>query len=199
MGGIDYEKDIWNSGGILLLLIVGIGGGSSSKKLNENTIKLYTVSFNSDETVDLEPVILDKYIEEDGNLQMQSILQQLADELSQKKFHGLEIEIIEIQSIDGLEVASVSLVENDNKNLDEVMSMYDSNGEYLSWYKFAQGSTGSQCTLKSIRETLLQKYYQGKWIDGLKLLYNGEEDMIFGHILNLGEKFSGVGKLIIAL
>lgn len=174
-------------GGILLLLIVGIGCGSLSKKLNENTIKLYTVSFNSDETVDIESVILDKYIEEDGNLQMQSILQQLADELSQKKFHGLKIEIIEIQSVDGLEVASVNLVENDNKNLDEVMSMYSSNGEYLSWYNFAQGSTGSQCTLNSIRETLLQEYYQGKWIDGLKLLYNGEEDMVFGHIELRGE------------
>lgn len=175
-------------GGILLLLIVGIGCGSSSKKLNENTLKLHTVSFNGDESVDIEPVILDKSIQEDGNLQLQSILQQLADELSQKKFYGLEIDVIEIQSIDGREVASINLVEKHNKSLDEVMSMYsDSNGEYISWYKFAQGSTGSQCTLKSIKETLLQKYYVGKWIDGLKLLYNGAEDIVLGHIELDGE------------
>lgn len=173
--------------GILLILSAGIGCGSLDKKLNENTLKLYTVSFNGDETVDIEPILLDEDIDEDGNLQMQSILQQLADELSRKQFNGLKIEIKEIESIDGLDVAIVNLVENDNKNLDEVMSIYSSNGQYLSWYKFAQGSTGSQCTLNSIKETLLQEYYQGKWIDGLKLLYNGEEEIVFGHIELYGE------------
>ncbi len=171
------KRYLW--GVIVIVMLVGlIGCDKKTEEVSEDFFKFYTFCFQGDESVDIEPVMIDK------SLPVQDILQQLADTLSQKQFSGLKIKIVEIKLIEEKQIAIVDLQENESKNLDEVMKAYDeNNGEYTSWYSYAQGSTGALCTLKTIEETLLQEYASGiSWIEGIKLLYNGDEEEVFGHI-----------------
>lgn len=58
---------------------------------------------------------------------------------------------------------------------------------YDSWYDYFQGSYGGQHTAITLRETLLQPGYQGKWIDGIVFYYQGEPIEIWDHF-----NFSGI-------
>lgn len=164
---------------IIIIMLVGlIGCNKKSEEASEDFLKCYTFCFQGDESVDIEPVMIDR------SLPVKDMLQQLADTLSKRQFSGLKIKIVDIKLIEEKQIAIVDLQENENKSLDEVMKAYnENNGEYTSWYRYAQGSTGALCTLKTIEETLLQEYVSGiSWIEGIKLLYNGEEEEVFGHI-----------------
>ena len=50
-----------------------------------------------------------------------------------------------------------------------------------SWYPYFQGSFGAFSTKISIVETLLQRDFDGNWLDGIKLSYNGKFEE-FDHI-----------------
>lgn len=87
----------------------------------------------------------------------------LAIKLSDEIFQGKPIVLKEIVIEEGKKIAYFDL---QDKSKD--ISSPD------NWYSSFQGSAGAQSTLNSIVNTLLQKEFQGDWIDGIKLTYNGE-------------------------
>lgn len=104
---------------------------------------------------------------------VEEVLAAMAEELSKQVFEGLPIEIEGIEDIDGKKIAVINLVENENLD--------------IGWANnYLQGSTGAAITSLTLTETFLQKTYEGNWIDGIKILYQGEIPE-FDHMPELGQ------------
>lgn len=104
---------------------------------------------------------------------VQEVLEAMAEEISKQVFEGLPIEIEGIENIDGKKIAVINLVENENLD--------------IGWANnYLQGSTGAAITSLTLTETFLQKTYEGDWIDGIKILYQGEAPE-FDHMPELGQ------------
>ncbi|MGL4799373.1 MAG: hypothetical protein ACRCWY_08245 [Cellulosilyticaceae bacterium] len=119
---------------------------------------LYTRDVDSWEIIETEKVKVDK------NVSIEEKLQTLANALSKTEFDGLEIEVQDIKKINGDEIAMINL-----KDAGE--------GDNTWERKYFQGSAGGEITNTAIQETFLQKEMKEDWIDGIKILYNGEEMM----------------------
>jgi hypothetical protein len=105
-----------------------------------------------------------------SEMNIQEKVQHVADMLSQEAFDGLPIVVEEIKIIDGKAIAVVNLQDDHDKSWSSV---------------YFQGSAGGTITKESIVETLLQRDYTGEWIDGVVLVYNGNEEE-FDHIKLVG-------------
>lgn len=111
--------------------------------------------------------------EEEQVQDIESVLKSMAEELSKQVFEGLPIEVEGIENIEGKKIAIINLVENENLD--------------IGWSNnFLQGSTGAAITNLTLTETFLQKTYEGEWIDGIKILYQGEAPE-FDHMPDLGQ------------
>lgn len=102
-------------------------------------------------------------------------LEEVSKTLSTEVFEGLIISLKEIKTIDGKAVATFNLK--------------DVSGKDKAWGDtYFQGSTGGSATIMALTDTLLQKDYQGEWVDGVKFLYE-DQAIEFEHVESLGEIF----------
>ncbi|MGL4739151.1 MAG: bZIP transcription factor [Cellulosilyticaceae bacterium] len=92
-----------------------------------------------------------------------TILNALADTLSETNFEGLPIDVTEIKDVNGKKIAIIDLREDATKE--------------IGWMSaYFQGSTGGAMTASSICETFLQKELSKDvpWIDGIQIIYEGQ-------------------------
>lgn len=108
------------------------------------------------------------YISEETPLKQK--LDILADALSEAYFSSLPIEVLRIEELDKKKIAVVNLKEaSENKGKTDPK---DIKGK--TWaFQYMQGSTGGTVTQTTLIETMLQREYQGEWVDGVKFLYEG--------------------------
>lgn len=127
------------------------------KKVTEKIPKNITLHYVDDNT--LKPINSVK-VEIDDSKSLKDKLQLAANETSKRYFAGLPIEVKSISTTANGQIAIVNLKESpENKK---------------SWDKnFFQGSTGGSMTCALLKENLLQRKYEGKWIDGIQFTYEG--------------------------
>lgn len=102
-------------------------------------------------------------------------LEEVAKALGDDVFEELLITLKEVTTVDGKEIATFNLK--------------DVTGIEMAWGEsYFQGSTGGSATIMALTETLLQKDYQGEWVDGVKFLYE-DKSIEFEHVESLGDIF----------
>ena len=108
-------------------------------------------------------------LEEDQRMNQ---LKSIANSLSTNCFSGLPIEVIGIENINGKDIAIINLKES--KENEGIVDSQKAKGETWQW-QYMQGSAGGIITTISLEETILQREYTGKWIDGVEFLYNNNK------------------------
>lgn len=135
-------------------------------------LKLYTANVDTLAKEQIGKITVN--LDANGEIeQIEEVLDFMADELSKQVFEGLSIEIQELKNVAGKTIVVINLEENNNLGVG-----WESN--------FLQGSTGAAITDLTLRETFLQKEYEGKWIDGIQILYEGNTAE-FDHMPELGK------------
>lgn len=126
-------------------------------KVTEKISKNITLHYVDDNT--LKPINLVE-IEIDDSKSLKDKLQLAANETSKRYFAGLPIEVKSISTTANGQIAIVNLKESSENE--------------KAWNKnFFQGSTGGSMTSALLKENLLQRKYEGKWIDGIQFTYEG--------------------------
>lgn len=114
--------------------------------------------------------IAEVYVDQEAS--KEEILVELTKGLYEYVFK-LPVTFVGIETIFGQSVAVIDLKENTE------------NDSVMSWRSgYFQGSTGGAVTSVSLSETMLQKEYNGDWIDGVKFLYECEP-VAFEHVEGL--------------
>ena len=109
-----------------------------------------------------------------NSLPLKEKLEIAAAALSKDVFEGLGIEVSEITSEGGKQIATINLTEKDNE-------------QGMAWDTiYFQGSAGGSITLNSLRDTFLQGEYDGQWIDGVRFLYESQP-IEFEHVEGLSK------------
>ena len=185
--GFEMERSIREFIGITIIIVIlffAMSGISSlgKKEIDPETIgkfKIYSKDINTDKEIIVEEFGFYKDVDT-----IEKRLKIIASKLSDSEFKMLPIELIGIEEIDGKIIATFNLKENE-ENLNE--SDWTKYSE-PSWSKnFFQGSAGGSWTCYTLQTTMLQPEYDGKWIDGVRFLYNGEENKNFQHIEGLDQ------------
>ena len=138
---------------------------------------IYTIDVNTDEKVILKNIELEK------KLSVEEKLVELANEVSNDLFNSLPLELIEIKDIKEKSIAVFNF-EEVGKNAEKATLFQDYEGD--SWFQCFQGSAGGRVTEYTLIETLLQRNYEGEWIDGINFTYKGGS-VEFEHTPKLSE------------
>ncbi|HLF36108.1 MAG TPA: hypothetical protein VI583_17825 [Cyclobacteriaceae bacterium] len=121
--------------------------------------------------------VVDKKLLVPAEISLQNKIKILLDSMSSFYFHGLSIEIISIDSsINNQKILIINLKEKPNFRIPESL------GSYQTWYDYFQGSTGGMNTETILKESILQREYNREWIDGLRILYQGDSIGVWDHI-----------------
>lgn len=118
--------------------------------------KLYKSNENADGIVEVSVSNINYEKSVDYNLQ------ELANMVSKECFND-EV-TINVVDVDEENIATIDLI-------DEQV-----------WSSYFQGSAGAEMTREVLLSTFLQKDYDGEWIDGVKFLVDGQENLEFDHI-----------------
>ncbi len=121
-------------------------------------IQLVTMDVHTSESIPLGNVSIDKNNDIEENLEI------VIDKISELKFDDAPIELLKIEN----NIAYIDIRESDDKNY------WSSN--------YFQGSTGASITSFTLVENILQRNYQGEWIDGIYFSYEGKTDIEFDHL-----------------
>lgn len=124
--------------------------------------ELFIYAFN----VETEDIVIKDKFEVKKYIDLEQKLLLLSEKLSKENFEGKKIVLSEIKDENGSKIAYFDLRDSDEKD---------------SWNAYFQGSLGGFSTKLSIVETFLQRDFTGKWIDGIKISYNGSYQE-FDHI-----------------
>lgn len=141
---------------------------------SEEEFTLYSMDANSEEEVILGTIAINK------NITLKEKLEKLSEALSEEAFSSLPLNLMEIKNVDGKERAVFNFEEEGtNQNTDNFT-------EYIGkiWYGCFQGSTGGRITEYTLEETLLQRDYTDKWIDGIQFTYKNKT-VAFDHVPGL--------------
>lgn len=146
-------------------------------KFKDNVYPLYTANYDSFK----KESYLWIYIDEKSPVKDK--LDILSKALSKVYFGNLPIEVSGVKNINGKKIAVVNLKESEeNQKIKETV-----NFKGTSWASnYFQGSTGGNVTSTSLIETMLQRDYNGTWIDGVTFLYNGKK-IEFEHVPDLSD------------
>ena len=138
---------------------------------------IYTIDVNTDEKVILKNIELEK------KLSVEEKLVELSNEVSNDLFNSLPLELIEIKDIEEKSIAVFNF-EEVGQNAEKATLFQDYEGD--SWFQCFQGSAGGRVTEYTLIETLLQRNYEGEWIDGINFTYKGGS-VEFEHMPKLSE------------
>lgn len=166
----------------IIILFLIYSGVTLLYKNNGNDIisekfKIYSKNINTD-----KEIIVEEFEFSDDINTIDNKLNVVARKLSDSMFKGLPIELIQIKEVEDKMIAIFNLKENED-NL--VVSDWSKYSEPNWANNFFQGSAGGSWTCYTLQTTMLQPDYEGEWIDGVKFLYNGEENIYFQHIEGL--------------
>lgn len=121
-----------------------------------------------------------KVVKIEGGKTTQEKIERIVNEL-QKRFEDIELQIKDYENVNGKRVLVIDLKDR-----------YKSVDSYLD-----SGSAGSRIYLGIIVNTLLQnEKSMSNWIDGVKILVNGEENVESGHISLEGIFYKSKNKTI---
>ncbi|WGX75552.1 hypothetical protein QJS64_16530 [Paraclostridium bifermentans] len=136
---------------------------NNDKQNEEKNSKTYDAKIISiDSNTSEKKTISD--IKIDDNLSMNDKVNTIIKEVSKLQFKNAPIELIKIEN----NIAYINIKEDKENKL---------------WSnKFFQGSTGASITSYTIVESLLQRDYKGKWVDGIYITYEGKTNVEFDHI-----------------
>ncbi|MGL5068505.1 MAG: hypothetical protein ACRC6T_11920 [Sarcina sp.] len=95
-------------------------------------------------------------------------LRKITSTISSKYFDGLAINLTTIETIGSKKIAVVDL-----------------GGDEFAWNQRMQGSTGASITEHDLISNILQRGYEGYWVDGVRFTLNGKSIEDTGHIPNL--------------
>lgn len=140
---------------ILISVLVILFFSTRKEKLNIYSLNIQT-----------EEIGIKSQIEIKKSLSLEDKLKVLINVLSKENFENRKIEFLEIRNEGNQKIAYFNLADTSEKD---------------SWYPYFQGSLGAFSTKLSIVESLLQRDYNGKWVDGIKISYNGKYEE-FDHI-----------------
>lgn len=139
-------------------------------KPDQLTFPIYTADSDTYEREKVTDIRVDKDAEIDD------ILTALVKGLSEKVFK-LPMTYEGIQIVFGQKIAVVNLHESPEDKVVEYPA--------VSWRTgYFQGSTGGAVTSVSLVETILQREYDGDWVDGVKFFYEGKP-IEFEHVAGL--------------
>jgi hypothetical protein len=127
--------------------------------------------------------VIDHYLHIDQHFDLNEKIGILLNQLSERYFNNLDLELRGIQSNGSLTTVLVNLEEKPG---------YEGPGSlqpYMSWYDFFQGSHGGLNTQITLTESLLQRHRKGEWFDALVFLYRGDEFGDYDHINLKGRIF----------
>lgn len=85
----------------------------------------------------------------------------VADEIIKKWFEGMQYEV-STKTEDGRIIAVINLIDTKGPQ------------DESSWFQQFQGSDGGTVDSRRIINNIIQKDHSGQWIEGIKVLYNGE-------------------------
>ncbi|MBR9999178.1 MAG: hypothetical protein KFF73_09410 [Cyclobacteriaceae bacterium] len=162
-----------------LLILISIGCSDGRKPWKENEyLPVYTGKdvYSEEDSVTRTVPVIDRLIHVNKETSIAHKIKILSDSVSEGYFHGLEISILKLDSASGNLVLFLELLEDDD---------YDGPGSlpmYQSWYDFFQGSSGGINTTIILKETFLQRFYKGEWIDAVVFYYGGKEIGEWDHI-----------------
>lgn len=145
------------------------GNKDNENQANESTkegktidFKIYTLDVDDTEKIkEFETIKL----KEDSTVEEK--IKELCAALEKDYFKDENAKIV-FKSIDEKNIATIDLVNQE------------------AWSQHFQGSTGGMISHDTIIETLLQKEYSGKWIDGLNVLVDGTSEELFEHAPFIG-------------
>jgi len=161
---VDLEnkiKELNNDQGILKSRIDLLK--ESSLRYKDNMYPIYTADNYTYE------IIIDAYIYMTKETALRKKLETLAEVLSEAYFDNLPIQVVRIEEINKKRIVIVNLKESaENQGIADYNKLV---GKTWTTH-YMQGSTGGTITETRLIETMLQREYQGLWIDGVKFLYN---------------------------
>ena len=135
------------------VLVIAVAVLTSVFYMKKEKLNIYALN------VETENIIVKNILEVKKLSTIEDKITLLTTKLSQEDFEGKTIKFNGIKDESGSKIAHFDLVDTNEKD---------------SWYPYFQGSLGGFSTKLSIVETFLQRDYKGKWIDGIKLSYNGK-------------------------
>jgi len=162
---------------IISVFIWGCYTNSPSRVDNEFALYSATEIFDSlNNSYKLVPVV-DHYIKIQDDDDLLKTVNVLLDSISKNSFHNLKIDALRIEEKeDGFKLLVINLSENQNP------INPDSLGQYRTWYDFFQGSMGGEATSIILKESILQRNYEGTWIDKLEVYYQNEPIGQWDHV-----------------
>lgn len=165
---------------ILTLILAGCSSKPNSKNDNKTNIKVLQ-NLNNDEKnkkentniYDARIISIDANtnkkkviatIKINDNLPIKDKLNIVIEEVSKLQFQNAPIELTKVDN----NIAYINIKEDKENKL---------------WInRFFQGSTGANITSYTLVESLLQRDYEGRWIDGIYITYEGKTDVEFDHL-----------------
>ena len=159
------------------ILLIGCKTNKVSKETDEFALYTTREKFDSiNRSIIIVPSI-HRFISIPLNQSLDNKVNMLLDSISKNRFSNLRIESLGISEIrDGYKSLKVNLLEN------EGFKFPDSLGKYKSWYDFFQGSSGGQHTTIVLTESILQREYEGDWINEIEFYYQNEKIGEWDHI-----------------
>lgn len=165
---------------IVVLILTGCSSKNNVKSDNETSIKVSKNLNNSKKNKKENTNIYDARIisidantnknkvigniKINDNLTMENKIQLVIKEVSALQFENAPIELTKIEN----NIAYINIREDKENKL---------------WSsRFFQGSTGSNITSYTLVESLLQRDYEGDWVDGIYITYENKADIEFDHI-----------------
>ena len=135
----------------------------SSLRHKDNIYPIYTADNYTYE------MIIAAYIYIPKETTLKKKLETLAKILSETHFDNLPIQVVRIEEINKKKIAIVNLEESaENQGVTDYEKLVGKTWTTL----YMQGSCGGTVTSTTLIETMLQREYQGQWIDGVQFLYD---------------------------
>ena len=146
----------------ILLYLSACSSGNTGDEIQ--IFPLYNLTEN--EAVNSDVLIVDKYLKIERDLPLVRKIQIILDSINSSYFHDATLEYYGIDSIHGLNILKVNLVEKDGLKEDHI---YNLNRD---WYDYFQGTTGGYATTTILIESILQRQYKGGWVDGVMFYWH---------------------------
>ena len=126
--------------------------------INKSKFKILSKDANTNESIVIGSIPIDE------KLSIEDKLNLVVSEVSKLQFENAPIKCLKIED----NIAYIDIREYQNEKF---------------WRnRFFQGSTGADITCYTLIESLLQREYKGKWIDGIYFTYEGKTDVEFDHV-----------------
>jgi hypothetical protein len=164
---------------LLLSMWTSCRFGTETKEAKMERLCIYTAEDEWDESGTFSRLIAveDMHFDIPAELSLREKVQHLADTLSVHYFNGLEIQLLALDTLnESGNILTINLVEHPNYQGPGSLS------PYKSWYDYFQGSAGGGNTTIVLKESFLQRDYEGQWIDGIIFYYQGKEMQDLDHV-----------------